>query len=61
MNLLIILAVLFGALLILVPLLERHGKPMSPEKMQKYSSILRILLVIMMVAMVIRYVTDGYV
>ncbi|CAA0081782.1 Uncharacterised protein [BD1-7 clade bacterium] len=56
-NLLIVLGVLFAALFIIVPLVERFGKPVDNEKAQKYTKIMGLLLGIMMLALVIRSCT----
>ena len=53
-NLLIILGVLFFALAVLMPLLERRSKPVTPEDMQKYQKILGILMIVMVIALTIR-------
>jgi hypothetical protein len=53
-NLLIILGVLFFALAVLMPLLERISKPVTPEDMQKYQKILGILMIVMVIALTIR-------
>ena len=53
-NLLIILGVLFFALAVLMPLLERISKPVTPEDMQKYQKSLGILMIVMVIALTIR-------
>ena len=54
-NLLIILLVLFGALFVIVPLIERIAKPVDAEQMQKYHRIFGILLGLMVVGMTVRF------
>lgn len=54
-NLLIVLGVLFLALAVIAPLVERFAKPASPEDLQKYHKIFRILMGVMLLAVVIRY------
>ncbi len=53
-NLLIILAVLFAALFVVVPLVEKFAKPVDNEQMHKYTKILGILMAVMMVALLVR-------
>ena len=49
-NLLIILGVLFAALFILLPILEKTAKPVEEQQMQKYSKIIMYLMMAMIVA-----------
>lgn len=58
-NLLIVLAVLFGALFLIVPLVEKTAKPVEPEQMQKYQKIFGFLLVLMVVASSIKFCTGA--
>lgn len=53
-NLLIILGVLFLALFVIIPLVQRFAKPSSPEQMQKYGKIFMVLLAILMLAATIK-------
>ena len=55
MVLLTILAVLFIALIILVPLLEKTGPRLSPEDMAKLGRFVFPLIAILMIAQLIRY------
>jgi hypothetical protein len=54
-NLMIVLGVLFLGLVVIVPLVERFAKPTTPEDMQKYHKIFRILMGVMLLALVIQY------
>lgn len=56
-NLLIVLGVLFLALVVVVPLVERFGQPASAEKLQKYQMIFRILMAVMLLALLVRNFT----
>ncbi|MCY4044615.1 MAG: hypothetical protein OXE99_06015 [Cellvibrionales bacterium] len=58
-NLLIILAVLFIALFVVIPLVQRFAKPSSPEQMQKYGKIFMILMGILIVASTIKMCAGG--
>lgn len=58
MNLIIILAVLFGSLAIIVTLAEKYAKPPSEEQMQKYSKIMGVLMLMMVIGSVIRFMMD---
>ena len=40
MNVLIILGILFAALILIVPLIEKTAKPVDDEQMNKYSKIM---------------------
>ena len=53
MNALILIVVLFGALLILLPLIERFGPRYSPEKMAKISRWVWPLLMILLVTQLV--------
>lgn len=54
MTLLIILAVVFGAVFLMVVLGERFGKPMTEEQQGKYSKVLPILVFILLAATAIK-------
>ncbi len=54
-NLMIVLGVLLLGLVVIVPLVERFAKPATPENMQKYHKIFRILMGVMLLALVIQY------
>ncbi len=54
-NLLIILAVLFIALFVIIPLVQKFAKPISAEKTQKYGKAIMILMMIFAVAASIKY------
>ena len=54
MTLLIILGSLFLALILMVTLVERFGKPIDEKQQAKYSKILPVLVFIMLVAALIR-------
>jgi len=56
LNLLLILVLLFAVLAILLPLLEKRGKEMTPEQMQRMSRWLIPLIAIALVLQAIRYV-----
>lgn len=51
----IILGTLFATLAIFLPLLEKHGKERSPEELQKISRYMMPLMIILLIAMAIRY------
>ncbi len=53
--LIIILAILFATLLILIPLLEKYGRERSPEELQKISRLLTPLMIIMLIAIAVRF------
>ena len=53
--LLIILGVLFATLIIVIPLLEKHGTERSPEELQKISRYMMPLMIVMLIAMAFRY------
>lgn len=59
LNLLIVLAVLFIALFIIVPLVEKTAKPVEAAQMQKYHKIFGLLLMLMVVASGIKYCTGA--
>lgn len=54
-NLLLILAVLFAALFIIIPLVEKTAKPVSEEKMQNFHKIFGILLLLMAIGVTVRF------
>ena len=54
-NLLIVLGVVFGALFIILPLVEKTAKPVTPEQMQKYQKVLLALLAISAVAASVKF------
>lgn len=54
-NLLLVLAVLFGALFVIIPLVEKTAKPVSEEKMQSYHKIFGILMLLMAIGLTIRF------
>ena len=54
-NLLIILAALFIALAIIVPLAERFAKPVDENQARNYSRIIMILLSLVMLGSVLKY------
>lgn len=54
-NLLMILGVLFLALLVAVPLLERFAKPMDEQKAGQYSKIMMFLMTLAILASAIKY------
>lgn len=54
MTLLIILAVLFAAVALMVVLGERFGKPIETEQQSKYSKIITILIVVLLVSVLIK-------
>jgi len=51
----IILGILFLTLIILIPLLEKYGRERSPEEIQKITRFFVPLMIIMLIAMSIRY------
>ncbi|MBT3531796.1 MAG: hypothetical protein HOF74_08490 [Gammaproteobacteria bacterium] len=53
--LIIILGILFASLFILIPLLEKYGKERSPEELQKITRFFLPLMIIMLIAMAVRY------
>jgi hypothetical protein len=55
MNVLIILGVLFTALVILLPLIEKTSKPVDQEKMGQYSKIMMALMVVLVIASSIKF------
>ena len=55
MELIAILAVLFVVLLILLPLLEKHAKAPSPDKLQRMSRWLVPLIALALVLQALRY------
>jgi uncharacterized membrane protein len=50
-----IIVILFATLFLLVPILEKHGRERSPEELQKISRWMMPLMVIIIIAMAIRY------
>ena len=54
MKLLIILGVLFLALFLVVPLLEKRGKRHSPEELQKLTKWFGPLILILVVAQLVK-------
>ena len=50
-----ILAILFISLFVLVPLLEKYGKERSPEELQNISRWMIPSMIILIIAMAIRY------
>ncbi|MCK5881695.1 MAG: hypothetical protein KAG18_07445 [Sinobacterium sp.] len=55
MNVLIILGVLFTALIILLPILEKTSKPVDDEKMGQYSKIMMGLMLGLVMATSIKF------
>jgi len=53
-----IIVILFATLFLLVPMLEKHGRERSPDELQKISRWMTPLMVIMIIAMAIRYFID---
>lgn len=53
--LIIILGVLFATLIIVIPLLEKHGRERSPEELQKISRYMTPLMIVLLIAMAVRY------
>ena len=53
--LLAILATLFAVLFIIVPLLEKYGKERSPEELQSITRWGMPLMVMLIIAMAVRY------
>ncbi len=56
MTLLIILACVFGAVVIMLVLGERYGKPMSSEQQTKFSKISWVLVFVILLAAIVREV-----
>ena len=50
-----IIVILFATLFLLVPMLEKHGRERSPDELQKISRWMTPLMVIMIIALAIRY------
>ena len=50
-----IIVILFATLFLLVPMLEKHGRERSPDELQKISRRMTPLMVIMIIALAIRY------
>jgi len=50
-----IIATLFASLFIIFPLLEKYGKERSPEELQNITRWMTPLMIIMIIAMAIRY------
>lgn len=59
MNVLIILGILFAALIILLPLLEKTAKPVDEEKMSQYSKIMMGLMLALVVASSVKFCVGG--
>ncbi|NRA42351.1 MAG: hypothetical protein HRU21_08615 [Pseudomonadales bacterium] len=59
MNILIILGVLFIALIVLVPLIEKTAKPVEEEQMQKYSKVIMGLMMAIVVAASLKFCLAG--
>ena len=55
LNLILIIILLFAALLIIVPLLEKHGSEPSPEKLQRLSRWIVPLVALALVLQGINY------
>ena len=53
--LVMIIAILFASLFILIPLLEKYGKERSDEDLQKITRWMAPLMVILIIAMAIRF------
>lgn len=53
--LVMILAILFGTLFVLLPLLKKYGRERSPEELHNISRWMAPLMVIAIIAMSIRY------
>ena len=53
--LVMILAILFATLFVLLPLLKKHGTERSPEELHNISRCITPLMVIMIIALSIRY------
>lgn len=54
-----ILAILFVTLIVGIPLLEKYSKPKSDEELSKLSRYFAPLMVVMIIAMAIRYFFMG--
>lgn len=54
MTLLIILAIVFGAVALMVVLGERFGKPMTAQQQARFSKISWILVFVILLAAIIR-------
>jgi len=50
-----ILAILFLTLIIVIPLIEKHGREYSEEELTKMSGIIRILMIVFIVVAALRY------
>lgn len=55
--LVMIIAILFASLFILIPLLEKYGKERSDEDLQKITRWMAPLMVILIIAMALRFFT----
>ncbi|GAB2189739.1 hypothetical protein MAH1_13470 [Sessilibacter sp. MAH1] len=55
MNLLLILGILFIALFILIPVLERYGKSYSPEEVSKISRWAMPLVALLIIVQILLY------
>ena len=54
-NLIIILVVLFGALFLILPLVEKTAKPVTPEQTQKFQKVFLALLALSAVAASVKF------
>lgn len=54
MNVFIIIGILFLALILIVPLIEKHGKRHSPEELQKITRWIWPLVMLLLVAQLIK-------
>lgn len=59
MNVLIIIGVLFGALLLIIPILEKTAKPVDDEQMQKYGKIMMGLMMVLVVVSSLKFCLAG--
>ncbi|MBQ14024.1 MAG: hypothetical protein CMQ17_06460 [Gammaproteobacteria bacterium] len=50
-----IIAILFASLFLIIPLVEKYGTERSPEELQKISRFITPLMVILIIAMAIRF------
>lgn len=58
-NLLIVLALVFGALFLILPLIEKTAKPVTPEQMQKLQRVFPVLLLIFAIAASVKFCTSS--
>lgn len=49
-NLLLVLAILFAALFVIIPLIEKTAKPVDEANLQKYHKVFGVLMLIMVIA-----------